>query len=214
MVSTPAIKTDVSSTINILILQNEMGLLERLLCDSSIENDPDAPTSRRPSGLANNRPLYTHITTLFKGAEGLSSFISRFRHAHAYSQNSHKHILVPCQKVVFFDKLDFLYVELPQDYQKPIHQRKAHYDARKQTYAHLTSVFEEEQPLFSFFLEFQHEYQHPPDSSKYKFPHSTKVVHLSTMAPLCKRLSDLQITLTSQSAKAKPTPLLEDPKTS
>ena len=183
-----------------------MGLLERLLCYSSIENDADASTSRRPSGLVNDGPLYTHVTTLFEDAEGLFSFISRFRHAHTHPQNSHKHILVPYQKVVFFDIFDRLYRELPREYQKPIYQREAHYDARKPTYAHLTTVFEEDLPLFSFFLEFQHEHEHRLDSSKHMFPHPAKVVHLRATALLCKRLSDLQNTHTSSLlAEAEPT---------
>ena len=69
-------------------------------------------------------------------------------------------------------------------------------------------------PLFSSFLEFQHEHQHPPDSSKYKFPYPPKVVHLRKMALLFKRLSDLHITLSSLLAEAEITRRVGDPKTS
>ena len=75
---------------------------------------------------------YIHTATLFEDAEGLSFFNSKFRHDHAYPQNSHKYILVPYRKVVFLDEVDLLYGELPQDYRKLIPLREARHDARSQ----------------------------------------------------------------------------------
>ena len=170
------------------------------------EADGEAPLPHARTISALSRPLYTHITTLFENQKGLLSFVSKFRHDRNWPRDSVKHIFVPHEKVVAVKQLDLLYEELPQIYRAPMPQPDDQYDSRKLIHAHLTTVFEETQALFSFFLEFELDHNHSTDYIKYKFPHPDKVIHLRKMSPLCKRLPDVHPDTQSSDRSGRATP--------
>ena len=146
-----------------------MGFVQKLLCVSTKEADGDTRLPNRRAISPLSRPLYTHITTLFENQKGLLFFVSKFRHDHNWPRDSVKHIFVPHEKIVALKHLDLLYEEMPEIYRVPTPQRDDQYNSRKLIHAHLTTVFEETQALFSFFLEFELEHKHPTDYIKYKF---------------------------------------------
>lgn len=176
-----------------------MNWLLKLLCGSTEQGSAHGPRlSRRPLDSAPEQPIYTHLTTLFEDDIGLYSFITKFQHNRRHPEVSLRNFLVPAQNVVSYKQVHLLYHNLPSTYEIDTKQRKSSYDHQKPIYAHLTTVFLEEQPLFSFFLEFQ-KAKHSPVGMEDRFPRPDQIIYAEKMNPVCRTLQGCRIVYRSNS---------------
>ena len=165
-----------------------MGPLLKLFCRGSHEYGAPGPKpSHEVSATASEETIYTHLTTLFEDNEGLYSFVTKFQHDGRHPQDSIRKYLVPASNVVSYKRVELHYRSLPSRCRTSLIQRI--HDDRKPLFAHLTTVFQEEHALFSFYLEFQSRSKGSAREIEDRHPRPDQIIYAKQMEPVVSRLA-------------------------
>lgn len=171
-----------------------MGPFLKLLCGGKPEHDARAlRPSHRISATASGQTIYTHLTTLFEDNEGLYSFIVKFRHDGPHPRDSVRKYLVPASSVLSYKRVEPLHHSLPPKYRTSLVQRIHLYDDRRPLFAHLTTVFQEEHALYSFYLEFQGRSKGSRAEIEDRHPLLEQIIYTKEMDPVVRNLAGYRV---------------------